>query len=145
MQQPTPKATTISSGPRRTESLVAVAEIESGSIAIASIIPSETIDSDDRLEPDADAAEPAQHADLDQVVEAEREHGPARGGGADRGEAASLVGALSRREQPVPGARAEDEAREIGERGRGGEQRATCASGQLESSAAARPGSTRRW
>ena len=40
-----PKATTISSGPRRIELVVAVAEIESGSIAIASIIPSETIES----------------------------------------------------------------------------------------------------
>ena len=39
-----PKATTIRSGPRRAEPLVAVAEIERGNIAIASIIPSETID-----------------------------------------------------------------------------------------------------
>ena len=39
-----PKTTTISKGPRRAEPLVAVAEIESGSIAIASIIPSETIE-----------------------------------------------------------------------------------------------------
>ncbi len=33
------------SGPRRSELLVAVAEIDSGSIAIESIIPSETIES----------------------------------------------------------------------------------------------------
>jgi hypothetical protein len=44
-QQPTPNATTIRSGPRSSEPLVAVAEIESGSIAIASIMPSETIES----------------------------------------------------------------------------------------------------
>jgi hypothetical protein len=44
MQQPTPKATTRRSGPRRSDELVAVAEIESGSIATASIMPSETIE-----------------------------------------------------------------------------------------------------
>ena len=45
VEHATPNATTIKSGPRSTELLVAVAEIESGSIAIASIIPSETIES----------------------------------------------------------------------------------------------------
>ena len=45
LQHATPNATTISSGPRRSELLVAVAEIDSGSIAIASIIPSDTIES----------------------------------------------------------------------------------------------------
>ena len=45
MQQPMPKATTTSSGPRRSAELVAVAETESGSIATASTIPSETIES----------------------------------------------------------------------------------------------------
>jgi hypothetical protein len=39
-----PKATTTSSGPRSTEFVVTVAEIERGSIAIASIIPRETIE-----------------------------------------------------------------------------------------------------
>ena len=41
-----PKATTTSSGPRSTESVVIVAEIERGNIAIASIIPNETIERD---------------------------------------------------------------------------------------------------
>jgi hypothetical protein len=44
VQHAIPNTTTITSGPRSTELLVAVAEIESGSIAIASIIPSDTIE-----------------------------------------------------------------------------------------------------
>jgi hypothetical protein len=44
VQHAIPKITTIARGPRTTELLVAVAEIESGSIAIASIIPSDTIE-----------------------------------------------------------------------------------------------------
>ena len=71
---------------------------------------------DDRVDPDADPAELPQHPDLDQVVEPERQDHAARGRGADRREAAGLVGALVRREQPVPGAGAEDEADEVGER-----------------------------
>ena len=43
-EQAMPKATTTSSGARSIELVVTVAEIESGSIAIASIIPSETIE-----------------------------------------------------------------------------------------------------
>jgi hypothetical protein len=49
--QAIPKTTTITSGPRSAELLVAVAEIESGSIAIASIIPSDTIESTIALRP----------------------------------------------------------------------------------------------
>ena len=45
MQQPTPKVTTTRSGPRRLAELVAVAEIESGSIATASTMPSEMMES----------------------------------------------------------------------------------------------------
>ena len=44
-QQARPKVTTIRSGPRKLAVLVAVAEIERGSIATASIMPSEMIDS----------------------------------------------------------------------------------------------------
>ena len=77
----------------------------------------------DRLEPDADSAEPAQHSDLDDVVEAERQHGTARRRRADRGEAAGLVRLLLGREQPVPAACADDEAREVAARGHGDEER----------------------
>ena len=45
MQQLMPKATTKRSGPRRLAELVAVAEIESGSIATASTMPREMIES----------------------------------------------------------------------------------------------------
>src|SRR5256714_5864474 len=44
-KQPSPKATTISSGPRKLAELVAVAEMDRGSIATASTIPSERIES----------------------------------------------------------------------------------------------------
>ena len=44
-QQPRPKLTTIRRGARKLAELVAVAETESGSIATASTIPSETIES----------------------------------------------------------------------------------------------------
>ena len=43
--EPTPKRTTITSGPRRLVELVAVAEIDNGSIATASTMPSDTIES----------------------------------------------------------------------------------------------------
>jgi hypothetical protein len=64
----------------------------------------------------------AQHADLDQVVESEGKDGAARCSCADRGQAAGLVGTLLPRKEPVPAARAKEEAGEVGESGGGGEQ-----------------------
>src|SRR5581483_1703507 len=71
----------------------------------------------DGLEPDPDSLEPAQRPDLHEVIEAERQHRSARGRRTDRCEAAGLVGLLLAREQPVPAAGAEDEAREVAECG----------------------------
>jgi len=73
----------------------------------------------DRLEPDADPTEPAQRPDLDQVVEAERQHDAARSSCTDRRQAASLVGLLRAREQSMPAARPQDEAREVTDGGEG--------------------------
>ena len=63
----------------------------------------------DRLEAEADAAEPPQRRDLDDVVEPERQHDAARGRGAAGREAPTAVGPLAR-EQALPAERAKDEA-----------------------------------
>ena len=124
MQQPTPNATTISSGPRRAGPLVAVAEIGERQHRDRVDHPEGDDRQNDRLEPDADTAELSQDADLDHVVEAEGEYSAARRGRANRGKAASLVGALPRRKQPVPAACTEDEAGQVREPGSRGKQRA---------------------
>ena len=145
VQHAMPKTTTTSSGPRSTELLVAVAEIESGSIAIASIMPSETIER--AIAPSPTRMPPSLRStpDLDQVVEAERKDRAARRSGADRCQAPGLIRALVARKQPVPGARTEEEAA----RGRQAPRlrRATARRGRVASSsvsAGARRGSTRR-
>jgi len=68
----------------------------------------------DRFQPEADAAEPPKHRDLDDVVEAERQHDAARRRGAARGEAAASVGSLAG-EEPLPPERSKDEAGEVGD------------------------------
>src|SRR4051812_27695940 len=75
----------------------------------------------DRLEPELHAAELAQRADLDQVVEPEGEHGSARGSGAAGGQATRATRTAGRRKELQPPERAEDEAREV-ERDRTGDK-----------------------
>ena len=72
----------------------------------------------DGVEPEPYAAEPPQRPDLDDVVEPERQHDPARRGGPARGEAAAAIGPVAR-EEPLPAERAQEEAREV--RGRRGQ------------------------
>ena len=67
----------------------------------------------DRLEPELDAAHPAQRADLDQVVEPEGKDRAARRGGTAGGEAAGAIRAGRGGEELLPAERAEDVAREV--------------------------------
>jgi hypothetical protein len=69
----------------------------------------------DRVEPEPDAAESAQGADLDDVVEPERQDDSAGRGRTAGRETARAIGALAAWEQPVPSERAEAEAGEIGD------------------------------
>ena len=71
----------------------------------------------DRVEAEPDAAESPQRRDLDDVVEPERQHDPARGRGTAGREAAAAIGPLAR-EQALPAERTQEEAGEIGGRGR---------------------------
>jgi len=112
------------SGPRRSAELVAVAEIESGSIAIASTIPSETIERAIASRLRRIPPQPPQRADLDQVVKAKRQHDPTRRRRSDRREAARLIGTRIARKQSPPAARAEHEADEITDSGSNHQQQA---------------------
>src|SRR5206468_664459 len=74
-----------------------------------------------RLEPELGAAQPAQCADLHQVVEPEREHSSAGGSGAAGSQATRATRAAGRRKQLLPPERAEDVACEV-ERDRSGDE-----------------------
>src|SRR5207247_2558821 len=67
----------------------------------------------DRLQREPDASEPAQGADLDEVVEPERQDGAAGGGCTAGGQAARPVGTRAGRKQLLPAERAQDEAGEV--------------------------------
>src|SRR5438445_263874 len=67
----------------------------------------------DRFQREPDTAEPAQCADLDEVVEPEGQDGAAGGSRATGGEATRPVGTRACRKQLLPTERAQDEAGEV--------------------------------
>ena len=88
---------------------------------------------DNRAQPDANAPQLLEHSDLDQVIEAKRQHGTARSRRPDGRQATSLIGTFVAREQPMPRTGAENQTRKVSDRRGRDERRLRVIKGQLES------------